>query len=178
MHENTRAMGGIILTAVSLAAACRSDDRGIADTATLRVTAGSLEGPRSASAAPGAGAMHDMKESEPARGSTRHMSAALMDSMERRLKSLEGVSAAQMTTIVPAHRQMVDRLLSELDADMRAMNMAPDAAWRALTDSVRRDLRRMPEMEGSELRVFMPDHHSRVDRLMAMHRRLMGGRKT
>ena len=178
MHRNTRATGGIILTAFSLATACGSDDRGIADTATLKATAVSLEGPHGADTARPAGGLNGGKKSESGRGSTRHMSAALMDSMERRLESLEGASATQMRTIVPAHGQLAARLLAELDSDLRAMNMAPDAAWRALTDSVRRDLARMPKMEGSELRVFMPDHHRRVDHLMTMHRKLMGGPKS
>ena len=177
MHRHTRAISCVILTAFTLATACGSDDRGIADTATLWATATSLDGPRGAGTARHPGGMQGRKESESGRGSTRHMSAALMDSMEKRLESLEGVSAAQMKTIVPAHGQLVARLLAELDADLRTMNLAPDAAWRALTDSVRRDLTRMPKMEGSELRVFMPDHHRRVDHLMTTHRKLMAGPK-
>ena len=177
MHRHTRAISGVILTAFTLATACGSDDRGIADTATHRATATSLDEPRGTDTTRHAGGMQGTTDSVAGRGATRHMSAALMDSMERRLESLEGVSAAQMKTIVPAHAQLVARLLAELDADLRTMNLAPDAAWRALTDSVRRDLTRMPKMEGSELRVFMPDHHRRVDHLMTMHRKLLNGPK-
>ena len=178
MQMSTSMTVGVAVAAALLAIACSPRDRTSADTATLRTTAASLEGPHGADSARYAGGMQGMKESESGKGSTRHMSAALMDSMEQRLGSLEGVSAAQMRTIVPAHSQLVARLLAELDSDMQAMDMAPDAAWRALTDSVRRDLARMPKMEGSELRIFMPDHHRRIDHLMTMHRKLMDGPKS
>lgn len=178
MHRNTRATSGLILTALSGAIACGTDDQRIVDTAALRATGASLDAPRGADTARHAGAMQGVTESELAKRSKRHMSTAIIDSIEKRLQSLEGISAAQMTTIVPAHGQLVTRLLSELEADMRARNMVPDDAWRALTDSVRRDLARMPKMEGSELRVFMPDHHRRVDHLLTTHRKLMGGPKT
>jgi hypothetical protein len=177
MQMSTSMTVGVALATALLAIACGPRDQTSADTATLTATAASPDGPHGADTTRHAGGMQGMKDGESGRGSTRHMSAALMDSMERRLESLEGVSAVQMATIVPAHSQLVARLLAELDSDMRAMKMTPDAAWRALTDSVRRDLTRMPKMEGSELRVFMPDHHRRVDHLVTTHRKLMNGSK-
>jgi hypothetical protein len=177
MPTNMRVSASVVVIAMSLATACGADDRSIADTAALGVTAESGEGVHDADTRTGVGGRKGTDTKDASGQSTRHMSAVLMDSMETQLRSLEGVSVAQMRTIVPVHRQRVARLLSELDSDMRAMNMSPDRAWRALTDSVRRDLDRMPEMEGSEMRVFMPDHHRRVDHLMTMHRRMMAGAK-
>ncbi len=105
------------------------------------------------------------------------MSAAMMDSMHTHMSMMEGMSGARMKAMLPAHRQMVADMLSRMSADMRQMNMQPDAIWTALADSVRRDLVRMPDMSAAELRSAMPAHHARMMRLMEMHRSMVSGMK-
>lgn len=106
------------------------------------------------------------------------MGSAMMDSMQGHMRMMmRGVTADQMKAMLPAHRQMVANMLSQLNSEMRKMNMSGDAKWTALTDSVRQDLKRMPDMSGADLRSFMPQHGARVMRLMDMHHSMMGGKK-
>jgi len=99
-----------------------------------------------------------------------------MDSMQTHMRMMDSMGAG-MKSMVPAHRQMVANMLSQLNGEMRKMNMTPDVKWTALTDSIRQDLVRIPDMTGSELRSFMPQHGARVMRLMEMHRAMMSGMK-
>lgn len=158
------------LSAVALLGACRPNDGAGARTTRDSggaAKAGSLEATGTTDSS--SGGMPGMRAGQ--------MSAGMMDSMQTRMRMMEGVSPEQMTAMLPAHRQMVANMLSQLNRDMRKMNMQPDAKWTALTDSVRQDLVRMPEMSGSELRSFVPAHRARVMRLMQMHRSMMGGMK-
>lgn len=105
------------------------------------------------------------------------MSAATMDSMHAHLQRMETADAEQVKSMLPTHRPMVANMLSRMNSEMRGMNMSSDARWTALTDSLRQDLTRMPEMAGAELKALMPPHHARVMRLMQMHRDMMGSMK-
>jgi hypothetical protein len=105
------------------------------------------------------------------------MSSAMTDSMQSHMRMMDGVTGDQMKAMLPAHRQMVNNMLSEMNVVMRRMNMSSDAKWTALTDSVRQDLTRMPDMSSTQLKSFMPEHAARVMRLMDMHRSMMGGTK-
>jgi hypothetical protein len=101
------------------------------------------------------------------------MSTAMADSMQAEMKAMAAMTPDQMTAMLPMHRQMVGNMLSQMSSDMRSMNMPADAAWRALTDSVRQDVIRLPEMSKAELKQAMPAHHARITRLMQMHKDMM-----
>ena len=101
------------------------------------------------------------------------MSPAMADSMQAEMKTMAAMTADQMAAMLPMHRQMVGNMLSQMSSDMRAMNMPADAAWTALTDSVRQDLIRLPDMPKAELKQAIPAHHARVTRLMQMHKDMM-----
>jgi hypothetical protein len=90
------------------------------------------------------------------------------------LEMMEGVSGDSLRAMLPMHRQMVANMLGQMNTEMRQMNMAGDATWNALVDSLRQDLTRMPEMNAQRLEAFMAEHRERVMRLMAMHGRMMG----
>ena len=102
------------------------------------------------------------------------MSPAMADSMQAEMKKMASMSPDQMAAMLPMHRQMVGNMLSQMSTDMRSMNMPADAAWTALTDSVRQDLIRLPDMSKAELKQAIPPHHARVTRLMQMHKDMMG----
>lgn len=181
MNTMFRLVAPVAIVATSLLGACqskeRSDTGASAETSTpSAAAAGSLEGPRQADTTQSTGGMQGMSGMKGGQMAGM-MGMGMMDSMQTHMRMMEGVSADQMKGMLPAHRQMVANMLSQLDRDMQKMNMKPDAKWTALTDSVRQDLVRMPEMGGSELRTFMPEHHARVMRLMEMHRSMMGGMK-
>src|SRR5688500_15816437 len=85
--------------------------------------------------------------------------------MEAHLRTMESASVDSLAGLLPGHRQMVANLIARMNGEMRDMSMPADAAWSATVDSLRQDLRRMPEMSNAELRALMPGHHARVRRL-------------
>ena len=180
MNWSSRSAAIFTLAGTAVLGACRAngnaDQAASADSgAAANAAAGSLEGPTRGDTARGTSAMQGMQGMQG--GQMNGMMGGMMDSMQTHMRMMEGVSADQMKAMLPAHRQMVANMLSQLNGQMRTMKMSPDAKWTALTDSVRQDLVRMPDMAASDLRSFMPAHGVRVMRLMAMHREMMGGMK-
>jgi hypothetical protein len=104
---------------------------------------------------------------------TGMQSAGMMQDMTSHMQMMQNVSADSMMILMPAHRQMGENMLEQMDEEMRAMRMQPDAQWNATADSVRQDMTRMPDMSAAELRAFMPEHRARMMRLMEMHRSMM-----
>jgi hypothetical protein len=100
-------------------------------------------------------------------------SAGMMQDMTSHIQMMQSVSADSMMTLMPAHRQMGENMLEQMDEEMRGMNMQPDAQWNATADSIRQDMTRMPDMSVAELQAFMPEHRARMMRLMGMHRSMM-----
>jgi len=175
-----RFAAALAVTGMSLLAACSSKDTsGEKASATSAADSGrAIKAPPTGDTA----GMHGMKMDSTKGGQTGMMGgmmgSAMMDSMQGHMRMMmQGVTGAQMKAMVPAHRQMVANMLSQLSSDMRKMNMTGDAKWTALTDSVRQDLKRMPDMSGAQLQSFMPQHGARVMRLMDMHHSMMGGMK-
>ena len=103
------------------------------------------------------------------------MSTAMMDSMHMHMQMMDSLNADRVEAMLPRHRQMAANMLSQMNSEMRSMNMAADSEWNATVDSLRQDLIRMPEMGGQELKAMMPSHHARMMRLMQMHRDMVGG---
>lgn len=187
MNRISRSAATFTLAGTAVLGACRSNDNAnnaapSGSDASASASAGSLEGPTRADTGQGASGMQGMKGMQGMQGMAGGrmadmMGAGMMDSMQTHMRMMDGVSAAQMKAMLPAHRQMVANMLSQLDGDMRKMNMKPDAKESALRDSVRQDLVRMPEMSAAEVRSFMPEHAARVMRLMQGHMSMMGGSK-
>jgi hypothetical protein len=100
-------------------------------------------------------------------------SMPMMAMMRAHLDSLAGVSPQQMVAMMNAHQSMTSQMLDAMGADMTAMHMAPDSAWSALSDSVRRDLADLPGLSGQALKARMEAHAERMRRLMAMHQAMM-----
>ena len=166
-----------------LLSACRSGENAAkpGDTAAANAAPGSLEGPVRRDSTGGSAGMQGMQGMQGGRmGGMRSagmMSAGMMDSMQTHMSMMEGMTADRMKGMLPEHRQMVANMLSRMNAEMRQMGMQSDAKWTALTDSVRRDLVRMPDMGAAQLRSAMPAHGARVMRLMQMHSAMLGGMK-
>ncbi|MQA91753.1 MAG: hypothetical protein GEU90_16285 [Gemmatimonas sp.] len=102
------------------------------------------------------------------------MSAGMMEEMQTHMQAMMGADADSMMAMMPSHRQMVANLIAQSNREMREMNMPADPEWNATVDSLRQDLRGMPEMSVPELMALMPEHHERVQRLMEMHQGMMG----
>ena len=108
-------------------------------------------------------------------GSMRSMeSQGMMREMRAHMEGMAGAGADSLRRRMPMHRQMTANMLQQLDGEMRRKQMAGDTGWRALADSVRQDLTRLPDVSAAELPEFMEGHRGRVERLMARHEQMMG----
>jgi hypothetical protein len=103
------------------------------------------------------------------------VSTQMMADMDAHMGMMRSAPADSMKAMLPMHRQMVANMISQLEREMRDMNMTGDATWNATLDSLRQDLRVMPDMSPQALRDFMPPHSTRVRRIMDMHRSMMAG---
>lgn len=101
-----------------------------------------------------------------------------IDSAAAQMRSLEALSPTQVQARLPAHRQGVANMLSEMNSGVRRMQVPLVPAWTAVRDSVRLDLARLPRLTAEELRDAMPAHDARVLRLMQMHADLLKRRAT
>ena len=101
------------------------------------------------------------------------MSEGMIVEMRSHMEHLQGLSADSLGQLMPAHRQMAANLLAQMNTEMRQMNMSPDGTWKALVDSVRQDLVRMPEFAPGDMMTFLAAHLERMRRLMERHGAMM-----
>lgn len=101
----------------------------------------------------------------------------MMGQMQGHMKMMETTDGDSLKAMLPMHRQMTANMISEMNREMKGMNMTGDAAWTATMDSLRRDLTNLPEMSAAQLRDFMPEHRGRMMRLMEMHQGMMKNMK-
>ena len=160
----------VVVGLVLLAACGAPNNKTRAKDSVANANAGSLEGPsRRDSATTATGMATAMVPGM--------MSGPMIDSMKAEMRVMHGMSGDRMKAMLPRHRQMVAKMLSEMNQEMRSMNMPSDAAWAAVTDSLRQDLIHMPDIDAKELESFMPAHQARLTRLIQMHQRMMAGTK-
>jgi len=149
----------ISLVAAAVVDCGRSESRS-APASDSAAAAGSLEGARHADTTSGTTAMQ----------MPGIMNAASMDSMEAHMRMMDGMSGEQIKAMLATHRQMLANMVSQMNQEMRSMNMSADPQWTATADSLRQDLVHMPDMSAAELKRAMPAHHARVTRLLQLHR--------
>ncbi len=101
-------------------------------------------------------------------------STQMMGTMRGHMDSIAQMSPDQMRGMMATHENMTSQMMDAMGADMRAMHVTPDSAWTALSDSVRSDLAELPGLSGEALETRMQAHADRMQRLMAMHQRMMG----
>ncbi len=97
----------------------------------------------------------------------------MMPMARAHVDSMMGRTPGDMRDMMARHQELMSRLLDGMGADMRGMNMSPDSAWTALTDSVKRDLAELPGFEDEALAERMRGHGERVRRLLDLHERMM-----
>ncbi|HEU5154458.1 MAG TPA: hypothetical protein VFU03_06995, partial [Gemmatimonadales bacterium] len=91
----------------------------------------------------------------------------MMPLMRAHLDSLGAMQPAQMAAAMAAHQDLASRMMDAMGADMRGMNMKPDSAWAALSDSLRQDLADLPALSDGPLKNRMQAHIGRMQRMMA-----------
>jgi len=89
------------------------------------------------------------------------------------LDTLASAEPAVLALQAADHGARIEQMLAAMNRDMKAMNMTADVAWRALEDSVRADLQRIPQLSGEELVLLMRAHAGRMRRLLQMHEAMM-----
>ena len=87
---------------------------------------------------------------------------------------MDGLSGDSMKVVLPEHRQMVTDMLGQMSTEMSDMNMTMGVGWKALGDSLRQDLTRMPDLGAPELPAFMREHGQRAMRFMETQRGMTG----
>ncbi len=95
--------------------------------------------------------------------------------MKAHVDSIMKMSPEQMSRMMPRHEQMMSHMMDQMRAEMRQMRMPETPGWSALADSVRHDLAELPSLSGNALSSRMQAHAQRVRRLIAMHKRMIGG---
>lgn len=101
--------------------------------------------------------------------------SGMMDRMRAHMEAMQGQTGEQFQSNLSRHRQMVANMVSQMNREMREMNMPADEEWSSVVEGVREDLRRLPEMTAAELEAVLPEHRARVLRLLDMHREMMAG---
>jgi hypothetical protein len=99
---------------------------------------------------------------------------SMMSGMRAHMDSMMRMSPQQMQAMMAKHEQMMSRMMDGMGSDMRGMNMPNTPEWSALTDSVKQDLAELPNLKGQQLSARMRAHAARVNRLIAMHEKMMG----
>ena len=100
-------------------------------------------------------------------------SDSLMPTMRGDIDSLVRRSSRGAAGALAAHEALTSEMLDAMGSDMTMMHMTPDAAWSALTDSVRRDLADLPSLSGRALEARVTQHAQRMRRLLDMHQHMM-----
>ena len=132
---------------------------------TLAATLGACDAPRGGESHPGAD--DELREiSAP--------SAEIEPRMAGHVRRMRNMSGEELNGMIPAHRQMADHFLDEMDHEVRARTPAPDSAWVATLDSARADLETFGSGTAAELKARMDAHGARMLRLAEMHRRITG----
>lgn len=94
--------------------------------------------------------------------------------LKAHMQMMEGASGAELQRMLPEHRQMVANMVAQYSREMREMMpMGEDSEWNQTLEALRQDLRQLPEMSAEDLEAFLPEHQSRIDRLIEMRREMM-----
>lgn len=97
----------------------------------------------------------------------------MMEEVRAHMDSVGRLPPEQMQAMMARHQAMMSRMMDAMGADMVGMRMSGTPEWNALADSVKRDLAALPEVRGGELSARVRAHAERVERLLAMHQRMM-----
>jgi hypothetical protein len=116
-----------------------------------------------------------MDTSETERRSTGMDGMGPMLMMRAHVDSMAKMTPEQMSRVMARHERMMSQMMDQMGGEMRQMQMPETREWSALADSVRQDLGELPSLSGNALSSRMQAHAQRVRRLIAMHKRMIGG---
>lgn len=172
MYTQSRWTGALLGVLMMSLTACGKNDQARTDSAAMAATktdSGAMGGMSGMPARSGTDSMPAMAGPAVMPGMSAEMTAHMAE-----MKSADG---AKMKSMLPEHRKMVAGVLATMNDQMMSMKMSASPAWTALTDSIRSDLKVMPDMSASALAAMMPAHEMRVKNLATMHEGMMKGMK-
>lgn len=153
----------------------RSSVFALAATVVLAACGGAGEEPEAVAdaeiAAAPTGQMEGMQGMEGMGGMQQGGTAA---QLQGHMQMMQDATGEQLKQMLPEHRQLVANMIAEMNREMRGMDMSGNTDWNETVQALRNDLVRLPEMAPEELKAFMPEHQTRIDRLIAMHKDMMG----
>lgn len=120
------------------------------------------------------GAMQGMEGMQGMGGMESMQQGGSASQLQAHMQMMEGASGEQLRAMLPEHRQMVANMIAQFNREMRDMDMSNDSEWNEAVAALREALVRLPEMTPEELGAFLPEHQSRIDRVIEMHREMMG----
>ena len=94
----------------------------------------------------------------------------MIHQMRAHTQAMQAASGEEAKALLPAHSELVENMLAEMDREVERGNARSDPAWTAAADSVRGDLTTMSKMRGGALETFLPEHGRRLNRVMDLHR--------
>ena len=107
-------------------------------------------------------------------GMERMQQGGVAPQLQAHMQMMQNATGEELEAMLPEHRQLVANTIAQMNREMRDMNMADDPEWDQTVSALRQDLVRLPEMTAHELQAFMPEHQARIDRVIEMHRGMMG----
>ncbi len=177
MQYTFRLSGASIGIAAMLLSACGKNDQQQADSATAAAASGAMAAPADSGAMGGMSGM--AKSGTDSLGAMAGMSGmpGMSAEMIAHMSTMKGADGARMKSMLPEHRTMVTKMLATMNDQMTQMKTPATAAWTALSDSIRKDLKMMPNQSAQALASMMPAHEMRVTSLVTMHDGMMKGMK-
>jgi len=91
---------------------------------------------------------------------------ATVAAVTKDVTTLRDAPPATVADKLPAHEQLVTRMLDTFESRIRAMHVTADPAWTSVIDSVRTDLVQLPKLPSASLATFLPQHLNRVMRIV------------
>ena len=89
--------------------------------------------------------------------------------MVANMKDMERMRGGAVVLMMPRHQEALGGMIQQMERE-RQGQLAADASWSALADSVRGDMSRMGRMSVDDVRAMLAAHRDRVTRLIEMHR--------
>lgn len=90
------------------------------------------------------------------------------------LDSAGAWSALQRQRMWAMHGTISSQMMGAMMNNLRAGGVVPGPEWKALRDSVTRDMAELPKLQGDSLRSRMQAHADRMHRLMGLQTQAMG----
>lgn len=178
MQHRYRVIGVMFSVTAMLLSACGKNDQQKADSVAAAAASGAMAVPADSSAMGGMGGM--AKRGTDSTGAMAGMSGTTGMSAEMiaHMSTMKAADGAKMKSMLSEHRSMITKMLATMNDQMTQMKMPATAAWTALSDSIRSDLKKMPDQSAQALASMMPAHEMRITNLATMHDEMMKGIKS